>query len=218
METTTDRNVESRATHESGAGSNQAAAQNQADTPQSFQGTQRTGGAQGSDVAVGQSGAVQTGGRSGVGRYARSPFDMMQQLSEEMDQLFDSFFYGRPTARQGRQNALQQLWAPEVELTQQGNEVKVCVDLPGVSKDNVKIDIHEGMLSIQGERREERTEGGGEQGFRRTERRYGSFFRSIPLPEGAEAENAQASMKDGVLEIRIPLTPAKQPRRLQIEG
>jgi HSP20 family protein len=141
----------------------------------------------------------------------------MQRLSEEMDQLFDSFFYGKPTGRQMRHPGLQSLWAPEVEMCEEGNQLRVFVDLPGVPRDNVKVDVHEGMLTIQGERREERTEGG-EQGFRRSERRYGSFYRSIPLPEGVETENAQAHMKDGVLEITLPVTPAKQPRRLEIQG
>ena len=218
METTNERSFETRDTQvqERGAGSQESNQQHEPDVQQPFSGSPRASG-QG-DVTVGQSGGVQTARQSGAARYARNPFDMMQQLSEEMDQLFDSFFYGRPTARQGGRQALQQLWAPEVELKQQGNEIKVCVDLPGVPKDNVKIDIHEGLLSIQGERREDRTEGGEQQGFRRTERRYGTFFRTIPLPEGAEADNAQANMKDGVLEIRIPITPAKQPRRLEIRG
>jgi len=216
MATTTERNVEGRETQE-GARNQQSGSQVQTDNQQALQGTRPMSG-QGSDVAVGQSGSVQTGRQGGLARYSRNPFDMMQQLSEEMDQLFDSFFYGRPVPRQGRQHPVQQLWAPEVELSQEGNAIRVCVDLPGVSKDNVKIDIHDGLLSIQGERREERTEGAEQQGFRRSERRYGSFYRTIPLPEGAEAENAQASMKDGVLEIRVPLTPAKQPRRLQIQG
>jgi HSP20 family protein len=163
----------------------------------------------GSGGAGGGSGVQQRGERS-VARYGTDPFAMMQQLSEEMDQLFDSFFYG--------QAQLQNLWAPEVEMSEEGNQLRICVDLPGISKDNVKVDIHEGMLTVQGERREERTEGGQQQGFRRSERRYGSFYRSIALPEAADAEQAQASMKDGVLEITIPLTPAKQARRLEIQG
>jgi HSP20 family protein len=183
-----------------------------------FQGSHKAGTAQNTDVAVGHGGTVQQRGQSGVSRYGRDPFEMMQRLSEEMDQVFDSFFYGRPLARQARHAGLQSLWAPEVELCEEGNKLRVCVDLPGVPKDNVKIDIHEGMLTIQGERREERTEGGEGQGFRRSERRYGSFYRTIPLPEGVEAEKADARMKDGVLEISIPITPAKQPRRLEIQS
>jgi HSP20 family protein len=179
-----------------------------------------TGGAQ--QVQVGGSGGagggVQQRGERGLARHGTDPFAMIQQLSDEMDQLFDSFFYGRPVTRQRRQAQLQNVWAPEVEVSEDGNQLRICVDLPGISKENVKVDIHEGMLTVQGERREERTEGGQQQGFRRSERRYGSFYRSIALPEAADAEQAQASMKEGVLEITIPLAPAKQARRLEIQG
>jgi HSP20 family protein len=191
-----------------------AASENQA----AFQGSSKAGTAQNTEVAVGHGGGVEQRGRGGASRYGRDPFEMMQRISDEMDQVFESFFYGRPLARQARQSGLQSLWAPEVELSEEGNKLRVCVDLPGVPKDNVKIDVHDGMLTIQGERREERNEGGEGQGFRRSERRYGSFYRTIPLPEGTEAENAEARMKDGVLEISIPITPAKQPRRLEIQS
>jgi HSP20 family protein len=182
---------------------------------QQLQGSQ--GGGQQVQVGQGegQGRQLQQQERRGIGRWERDPFAALQRMSEEMDQLFDSFFYGRPAAR--RQSQAPNLWAPEVEVCEEGNQLRVCVDLPGVSKDNVKIDVHEGVLTIQGERREERTEGGEQQGFRRSERRYGSFYRSIALPEGADAEQAQARMKEGVLEITIPMTPAKQPKRLQIQ-
>lgn len=161
--------------------------------------------------------AGQTERRQGIARYGRDPFSAMQRLSEEMDELFESFFYGRPGARGARQSQLQSLWAPEVEMTEEGSQLRVCVDLPGIPKDHVKVDIHEGVLTIQGERREERTEGGEQQGFRRSERRYGSFYRSIPLPEGVESEKAEAQMKDGVLQITLPMTPPKQAKRLEIK-
>ena len=170
-------------------------------------------------VQQGQRGSVQNrGSQQGLARYGRDPFSMMQQFADEMDQLFDSFFYGTPARRSSRQPSAPTLWAPEVELSQSGNELRVCVDLPGVPKENVKIDVQDGALVIQGERREGRTEGGEQEGFRRTERRYGSFYRVIPLPEGADAEQAQAQMKDGVLQITVPLAPEKQPRRLEIKS
>lgn len=173
-----------------------------------------------SEVSVGQGGqgSLQERRQRGVARYGRDPFEMMQRLSDEMDELFESFFSGRPAGRGGNRSQLQNLWAPAVEVCEEGNQLQVCVDLPGVSRDNVKVDIQEGMLTIQGERREERNEGGEQQGFRRSERRYGSFYRSIVLPEGVDGEQAQARMKDGVLEITLPMTPAKQPRRLEIKG
>jgi HSP20 family protein len=201
-----------------------------AETTQTDQGSAESGKLQGSqpesnqhgrEVQVGQGpqgGAVQERRRQGVARYGRDPFETMQRLSEEMDDLFDSFFYGRPLARAPRQSRLQSLWTPEVEIREEGNQLRVSVDLPGVSKDNVKVDVHDGMLAIAGERREVQSEGDEKQGFRRSERRYGSFYRAIALPEGAEADQAQARMTEGVLEITVPVTPAKQARRLEIQG
>jgi HSP20 family protein len=211
MATTTERNTQNQKRDSA----QHSSAPTQGENQQALQGSR-----QGGEVAVGQGQGsnLQTRGQGGLARYGRDPFETMQRLSDEMDQLFDSFFYGRPVSRQARHSALQNLWAPEVELCEEGNQLRVCVDLPGVAKDNVKIDIHEGMLTIQGERREERTDDGEGQKFRRSERRYGSFYRSIPLPEGVETENAQAKMKDGVLEVSIPITPAKQPKRLEIHG
>jgi HSP20 family protein len=111
------------------------------------------------------------------------------------------------------------LWAPEVDISEEGNQLRVCVDLPGISKDNVKIDVQEGALVIEGERREERTEGGEEQGFRRSQRRYGSFYRAIPLPDYVDTEKAEARMKEGVLNITFPITEErKRGRRLEIQG
>jgi HSP20 family protein len=110
------------------------------------------------------------------------------------------------------------LWSPEIDIREEQNQLTIHVDLPGVTKDNVKVDIDNGLLTRQGERREERTEGGDQQGFSRTERRYGSFYRTIPLPEGADTAQAQANMKDGVLDITVPLPDPKQGRRLEIKA
>jgi HSP20 family protein len=188
---------------------------------QQRQGGAQSGALQGSqsrDVGQQQGGAMQERrGEQGLAAYSRNPFAMMQQLSEEMDRLFDSFFYGMPTRRPGRAFDMPSLWSPEVDVSMEGNRLRVCVDLPGVSKDNVKVDIQEGMLTIQGERQEERSEGG-EQGRRRTERRYGSFCRSIALPEGVNPEQAQARMQNGVLEVTLPVTEQAKGRRLDIQG
>ena len=182
--------------------------------------TGQPGTQQRQNVQVGQSagGAMQQRGPGGgVARYT-DPFSLVQQLSNEMDELFESFFYGRPTARRARQSELRNLWAPEVEVREEENQLRISVDLPGIPKENVKVDVQEGALTIQGERREERSEGDEKQGYRRSERRYGSFYRSIPLPEGADAENAQAQMKEGVLEITLPLAQRAKGRRLEIKG
>ena len=174
---------------------------------------QEVGRQQGADLQ----GTAGGQGERGLARW-RDPFTLMQRMSQEMDELFDSFFYGTPRVRGGRESALRSLWAPDVEVCEEQNRLRVLVDLPGVSKDNVKVDVHEGALTIQGARQEERSEGGEQEGYRRSERRYGSFYRTIPLPDGADAEQAQAHMKDGVLEVTLPMTPRKQARRLDIKG
>jgi HSP20 family protein len=191
-------------------------------TGSQLEGSQQAGGQPGQQIQQGQQndrgGPVQERRKGGaVSAYTRDPFELMQRLSEEMDELFESFFHGRRLARSRVQSQLQSLWAPEVEVFEEGNQLRVCVDLPGVPRENVKVDVRDGVLTIAGERREERTEGGAQQGFRRSERRYGSFYRSVPLPEGAEAAKAEARMKEGVLEITVPVAQ-KQTRRLEIQG
>ena len=199
--------------------------ENQTDAPtQAPESGSRLQGSQqgGQQLQQHEGGAVQHGREAqhgGLTRWSRDPFEMVQRLSDEMDEVFNSMLHGRPSTRWSGHGGggLRNFWAPEVEIAEEGNQLRVCVDLPGVSKDNVKVDVHEGMLTIQGERREERTEGGEQQGFRRSERRYGSFYRAIPLPEGAAAENAQASMKEGVLTVTVPIA-RKRARRLEIQG
>jgi HSP20 family protein len=191
---------------------------NQTETKQSakqstaLQGSPQQGGQEGG-------GSMQRHRTGAVARHARHPFALMQELSEDMDRLFDSFLFGFPARRTGATTvAGQTLWSPEIDISTQGNELCVTVDLPGVPKDSVKVDMNDGMLTIQGERREESSEGGEQQRFHRTERRYGSFYRSIALPEGASVDQAKAQMKDGVLRIIIPMTEPSKGRSLQIEG
>jgi HSP20 family protein len=178
-------------------------------------------GLQGSRQQPGQQGGAlqERRWRGELTHYNRNPFAVMQELSNEMDRLFDSFFYGTPARGRTAHESVPSLWAPAVDVSEEGNELRVCVDLPGISKDNVKIDVQEGALVIQGERREERAEGGEDQGFRRSERRHGSFYRAIPLPDYVDTEKADARMKDGVLNITLPITQQRrQARRLEIQG
>jgi HSP20 family protein len=184
-----------------------------------LQGTQQRSGQQGDNLQVRQGGALQAQPQgTGVARYGRNPFALMQEMSDEMDRLFDSLFYGAPVRGRSQRETVPSLWVPDVELSEESKQLRVCVDLPGISRDNVKIDVQEGALVIQGERREERTEGGEQQGFRRSERHYGSFYRTIPLPDYVDTEKAEARMKDGVLNITLPITESRQARRLEIQG
>jgi HSP20 family protein len=108
-------------------------------------------------------------------------------------------------------------WAPEVEVSQQNNELVVRADLPGLKKDDIHIDVTDNAITISGERRQEHeTERGG---IYRSERTYGSFYRVIPLPEGAITDQAKATFTNGVLEVRLPAPPEQvtRGRRLEIK-
>ena len=163
----------------------------------------------------------------GAGTLA-SPFALMQRMAEDMDRLFEQFGFGRSGfsltpafgALSGRGEsrggssllgrAEQSLWSPQVEMLQRGDRLVVRADVPGVSKDDLHVDVEEGVLTIRGERREEREEN--EEGVYRSERSYGQFYRAIPLPEGVDAERCEATYKDGVLEITLP-APKQEGRR-----
>jgi HSP20 family protein len=106
------------------------------------------------------------------------------------------------------------VWAPQIEVFQRDNELVVRADLPGMTRDDVAVEVTEEAVTIQGERRHESEEE--REGFYRSERIYGSFYRVIPLPEGAISEQAKANFRDGVLEITMPAPPKSKGRRIEI--
>jgi HSP20 family protein len=91
----------------------------------------------------------------------------------------------------------------------------VRADLPGMSKDDINVEITDDALVIRGERRSEREEN--EEGYYRSERSYGSFYRRIPLPEGVSAENANATFRNGMLEITMLAPQRAEQQRRQLE-
>lgn len=148
---------------------------------------------------------------AGVG--PANPLAAMRRFVDEMDRAFG--FPSLPRLEMPWA-AGDVAWMPAVEMTERGGKLIVRAELPGLTKDDVKVDVDEDRLRIQGERREERKEK--RKGFYRTERRYGSFHREIPLPPGADPEQAKATFRDGVLEVTIPAPPAAAGgRRVPIE-
>jgi len=154
---------------------------------------------------------------------SNSPFRMLERFAADIDGLFENFGLGRSTLSQRDRgwrpisSQGMEVWAPDVEVSQQNNELIVRADLPGMNKDDVSIDVTDDAIAISGERRQEQqTERGG---IYRSERSYGSFYRTIPLPEGALVDQAKATFKDGVLEIRMPAPPEQvtRGRRLAIK-
>jgi len=154
-----------------------------------------------------------------------SPFSFMRRFSEEMDRLFDDFgFGGSPfsplRSSLGGSAALggfgPQSWAPAVEVFTRGDKLVIRADVPGVNKEDLRIDVQNGAVVIQGERRRENQ--AEREGRWHTERSYGKFVRTIALPEGARADDAHATFKDGVLEIAITLPQETRGRRIEIEA
>jgi HSP20 family protein len=152
-----------------------------------------------------------------------SPFRMLDRFAEEMDRVFDDFGFGRgwlaPRLGFGLPRPLirrAEEWLPDVEMLQRNNELVIRADLPGLTKDDVKVDVTEDAITIQGERKREHEEE--KAGVYRSERSYGSFYRCISLPEGAMSDQAKAIFKDGVLEVTMPAPPesVKKGRRLEI--
>jgi HSP20 family protein len=148
--------------------------------------------------------------------WAASPFRMLERFADEIDSVFDDFGLPRTWLRAPMRTAAER-WAPQIEMSQQNNELVVRADLPGMKRDDVNVDVTDGAITISGERKQEQQSERG--GVYRSERTYGSFYRSIPLPEGAITDQAKATFKDGVLEIRMPAPPDQvtRGRRLQIE-
>jgi HSP20 family protein len=140
-----------------------------------------------------------------------SPLALMRRLTEDMEQWFEQFGLGRG----GRGGALAGggVYAPPVEVCEREGTFIVRADLPGLTKDDVRVDITDEAVLIEGERRAEHEERQG--GLYHSERRYGLFRRQIPVPEGVNTEQATATFKDGVLEITMP-APHRQTRGRRI--
>ena len=137
---------------------------------------------------------------------AYSPFQLMRRMMEDMDRMFEAF---NPSASSGP--ITPEIWAPAIDVAQRDGSIVVKAELPGVSRDDVRVELTPDGLLIEGERKEEHEER--QRGMLRSECRYGRFSRLIPLPEGANTEQAKAQFTDGVLEITIPIAEDKQQRR-----
>jgi HSP20 family protein len=151
--------------------------------------------------------------------FDEGPFAMMRRLSDEMDRLFEGFGMGRglfPSLGREGSGGEMALWSPHVELSERGDKLVVSVDLPGIKRDDVNVEVDQDGITIQGERRQESTSN--ERGFYRSERSYGRFLRQIPLPEGVNPDSASATFRDGVLEVELD-APQRTPkgRRLDIK-
>ncbi len=158
-----------------------------------------------------------------------SPFAFMRRFAEEMDRLFEDFGIesrvhfpslftrGRELVRR-ETGIVPAVWSPRIDVVERDGQYVVRADLPGLAKDDVKVEITDDSVVIQGERKTQKKEE--VEGCTYSECSYGSFYRAIPLPVGSESSKATAEFTNGVLEIVVPCSRPIEPkkRRLEIKG
>ena len=187
----------------------------------SQQGLQQEAYSPGTAQRGGQLSRGGSGGMPSLFGTRASPFDMLRRLDEDVDRLFQQIWGGgRRSLMRGRGADAQSTWMPQVEVTEEGGKLHVYADLPGLKKEDVKLSVEGDQLVLQGERQSSREEGQQGGSYYHSERSYGSFYRSIPLPEGVDPQTAHANFKDGVLDVTFeaPRRPQQQSRQIDISG
>lgn len=148
---------------------------------------------------------------------ALSPFRGFYDVQSEMNRMFDEMFGGLARTGSRQQGEAPTRWAPALDVVQEDGDIVVRAELPGVRLEDVDVTFHNGVLTISGERKAEQQKEGS--GYYVRERRYGSFRRSMTLPQGTDDSRIHARFQDGVLEVRVEGAAAVQePKRIQIEG
>ena len=143
--------------------------------------------------------------------FSFGPLEMMRRFSEEIGHMFENLGLS-----QGRGFGVLTAWSPAVEVFERDNNIVVRAELPGLSKDDIKVEMTDEGLLLHGERKREKEEE--REGWRRSERSYGAFRRLIPLPEGVNADQAKARFENGVLEVTAPIPEsARRQRSVPIE-
>ena len=228
--TTTTTSRDEQTQHDQRANETQTRTQSQQGTP-----VTRTGGGSVRDSQRGiqtsnepvRGGLTRRGTPATPAYAANSPFSLMRRMAEDMDRIFEDFGFGpsigiapllTPSIGQGGGIASTQrgIWAPQLETFRKGDNLVVRADLPGLRKEDVNVEVDDGILTISGHRAEEQAEHRDD--FYRTERSYGEFFRALSLPEGVTGDACQATFKDGVLEVTLPLPkqPERKERRVEV--
>jgi HSP20 family protein len=164
--------------------------------------------------------------------FSQGPWELMRHLTEDLNRAAESLKEARAGSSMRSQRSSSRIrasssgtstdltdataWVPDVEVLRQANRFVVRVDLPGIAPDDIDISIEDGLLTIAGERTQERRDEEG--GIVRTERSYGSFLRSIVLPPGADESRIEAKSDHGVLEINVPIAGENRSRRIPVKS
>jgi HSP20 family protein len=139
------------------------------------------------------------------------PWRLVNRLHQQLDQVFGDTFGTSENSDVSHAN-----WSPAVDIREESDRFVVFADIPGVDRKDIEITAEKGVLTIRGERKNERREQ--HKGYERVERVLGSFIRRFTLPETANTDEIKAKQNNGVLEISIPKQPQLQPRRISIDS
>jgi HSP20 family protein len=142
------------------------------------------------------------------------PFRDLMTMQERMNRLFNEFF-SRPAGYE-EESTVQGKWTPAVDIYETDSEVVLKAELPGMTQEDIHIEIRENVLTLKGERKQESEAEEGE--YHRVERSYGTFQRMFTLPSVIQHEKVKARYKDGVLEVTMPKAEAAKPKHIAIEG
>jgi HSP20 family protein len=138
-------------------------------------------------------------------------FGRLSNLRDELDTLFELPFW----SNFGRQSQLFSGWTPALDLYQNSDSVVALLELPGMRKEDIEISLHDGMLTIGGERRSQTQEGDQAE---RSERYVGKFRRSITLPTRVDANKVSANYKDGILTVTLPKAEEAKPKQIEVNA
>ena len=144
------------------------------------------------------------------------PFEELERFRREMDRLFEDFF-GRewPVVRPAREIARVGIFAPAIDMYDKKDEIVIKAELPGLSKEDINLELTEDTLTLSGEvKREEDVK---DADYYCCERAYGSFSRTIALPAKVKTDKAEANFKNGILEIRLPKVEEARPRQIKVQ-
>jgi HSP20 family protein len=143
------------------------------------------------------------------------PAAELNTIQNEMNRLFNNLFDAAPTGRNGSGSSASRRWIPAMDLVETADHYVLRADLPGLSDEDVNVQLEDNVLTISGERKTEQHSE--QEGYYRLERAFGGFSRSLTLPDGIDPDSVQAQFDRGVLEITIPKPEQKKPRQVQIK-
>lgn len=150
-------------------------------------------------------------------RGTRDAFDVLRQTAADLDRVFDDWRAVRWPFGGSKAPSMTEGWAPRIDVLERDGRLITRVDLPGMKKEDVTVQVTDSHLELSGERTREKEEKAND--FYRSEREYGRFYRAVPLPQGVKLEDVKATFADGVLEVSVPVPakPAAVGRTVEIE-